>query len=115
MYPSSLELKFYFLSLEDVKAEWLTHAEKVRSKLQHQLNDAHEKLSETQMALRETQTSLTETQRRLEDLQRSREEEIKSLEKELKQALADRDAAARESTFTLFIQRDFECNDLKRK
>uniref|UniRef100_A0A673GK30 Pericentrin-like n=1 Tax=Sinocyclocheilus rhinocerous TaxID=307959 RepID=A0A673GK30_9TELE len=81
--------------LEDLKAEWLLEAKKVKTELQSQLNDVHHKLSETQAALTEAEVALSETQGRLEDLQHSRDQDIKNLEKELNQALTDRDAAAR--------------------
>ncbi|XP_042613812.1 A-kinase anchor protein 9-like isoform X2 [Cyprinus carpio] len=81
--------------LEDLKAELLLEADKVKKSLQSQLNDAHHKLSETQAAFTEAEVALSETQGRLEELQRSRDQDLKNLEKELKQALTDRDAAAR--------------------
>ncbi|XP_059416733.1 pericentrin-like [Carassius carassius] len=83
------------LKLEDLKAELLLEAEKVKTELQSQLNDAHHKLSETQAAFTEAKVALSETQGRLEELQRSRDQDLKNLEKELKQALTDRDASAR--------------------
>uniref|UniRef100_A0A672NN85 Pericentrin-like n=1 Tax=Sinocyclocheilus grahami TaxID=75366 RepID=A0A672NN85_SINGR len=81
--------------LEDLKAELLLEAEKVKTELQSQLNDAHHKLSETQAAFTEAEVALSETQGRLDELQSSRDQDVKNLEKELKQALTDRDAAAR--------------------
>ncbi|XP_051997412.1 pericentrin-like [Xyrauchen texanus] len=82
--------------LEDLKAEWLVEAEMTRTDLQCRLNDTDQKLSETQAALSESREALAETLGRLEALELSREKENNNLEKDLNQALADRDAAARE-------------------
>lgn len=114
-----------FFSLKALKSEWEREAEHTQSALQTSLLDYQNRLTSTQKeldstqasiiktnitlteaqeALARTQSELQDSKARLDKLQTSSEEQSQNLEDELKQALADRDAAARELQSSTVLQ-----------